>query len=366
MTTFSIGTPVGRWAGFGPYYAMFPVSFAFEVVREHCPIGGRVFDPFAGRGTSIFAAAAQEREGVGIELNPVGWVFSSTKLNPADENAVLGRLREIGAATCESDEMDALPEFFCCCYSPRVLRFLLAARRELRWRETQVDRTLMALLLVYLHAKVGSGLSNQMRQSKAMSPPYAIRWWRQREMNPPDIDPVAWMEDRIRWRYRPGLPTLCQSRILLDDSNRLNDNSLRDATINRGASFDLLFTSPPYFAITNYHYDQWLRLWLLGGAPRPVAAQERSRGRYESKAAYRQLLEKVFANCAPLLRANATVYVRTDARSFTRETTEVVLRETFPGKRLEIFERPYSKSTQTSLYGDKANKPGEVDIVLRA
>ena len=31
----------------------------------------------------------------------------------------------------------------------------------------------------------------------------------------------------------------------------------------------LLITSPPYSNVTNYYYDQWLRLWLLGGPEYP-------------------------------------------------------------------------------------------------
>jgi len=373
MSVPTIGTPVGRWAGLGPYYAMFPVSFAFQVVRDHCPAGGRVFDPFAGRGSSIYAAAAQERTGVGIELNPVGWVYSRAKLHPASERAVLHRLKEMGTLARVHDRRPhwaspasfPMPEFFHFCYSARVLRFLLICRHELKWRTSKTDATLMALLMVYLHAKAGSGLSNQMRQSKAMSPPYAVRWWKEHGTQPPDIDPVEWLEQRICWRYKVGLPGLVAGRVLLADSTRRVAQLSRAVCDGHEAAFDLLFTSPPYFAVTNYHYDQWIRLWLLGNEPYPVAAQERSRGRHESKVAYHQLIESVFANSIPLLSPHATLYIRTDARDFTRTTTEAILRRLFPRKEMEIVERPYTKKTQTSLFGDAQVKPGEVDIILR-
>jgi tRNA G46 methylase TrmB len=77
-------------------------------------------------------------------------------------------------------------------------------------------------------------------------------------------------------------------------------------------------------------------------------------------------LEKVFQGCAKTLKSNALVYVRTDARSFTKETTVQVLQEVFPKKDLEIVDRPISKETQTALYGDKSKKPGEVDIILHS
>jgi hypothetical protein len=369
MTAPSIGTPVGRWAGLGPYYAMFPVEFAFQVVREYCPANGHVFDPFAGRGSSIYAAAAQDRGGLGIELNPVGWVYSQAKLHPASEGAVLRRLQELGGLSAVhrrsvAQQARHLPEFFHFCYAPRVLRFLLTARRELCWQTSQTDATLMAILLVYLHAKAGGGLSNQMRQSKAMSPPYAVRWWREHGTEAPDVDPVLWLKERIEWRYATGLPSLHRAGVWLGDSTRQASQVTRCISRGHAHRFNLLFTSPPYFAITNYQYDQWLRLWLLGGAPYPVAAEERSRGRFESKVAYRQLMQSVFSQSAPLLRRDAVIYVRTDAREFTRTTSETVLREVFPDKQIEIKERPYSKTTQTSLFGDKSSKPGEVDMVL--
>src|SRR5918996_3324938 len=55
-------TAADRWAGIGPYYAMFPVWFADAVVREFTVPGDVVVDPFAGRGTSIFSASVQGRE----------------------------------------------------------------------------------------------------------------------------------------------------------------------------------------------------------------------------------------------------------------------------------------------------------------
>jgi hypothetical protein len=97
--------------------------------------------------------------------------------------------------------------------------------------------------------------------------------------------------------------------------------------------------------------------------PKPSSNQwER---KFESKVAYRQLLKKVFESCAKSLKRDAVIYVRTDARKFTLETTRDILTDTFPQKRMYILCRPYTKATQTALYGDKTSKPGEIDIVMR-
>ena len=76
------------------------------------------------------------------------------------------------------------------------------------------------------------------------------------------------------------------------------------------AKANLLFTSPPYRAITNYHYDQWLRLWLLGGPPNALLNGNGRGGKFEGRDSYRRLLERVFAGAARVLEDDATVYVR--------------------------------------------------------
>jgi hypothetical protein len=343
---------------------MFPIDFALNVIEKYTQPGDHVLDPFVGRGSSIYAAAAMGRTGCGIEINPVGWLYSMVKLRPTTQGRVLKRLQEIRlAASGVNVEQAKLSTFFEWAYACAVLRFLITAREELRWKESKVDRTLMAFILIYLHGHRLSSLSNQMRDSKAMAPDYAVRWWQERDMHPPEIDPVAFLEQRIVWRYTKGYPEL-EGDILLGDSvGLLTSNRLRQG-LNR--PFDLLFTSPPYFGITNYHYDQWLRLWMLGQSPTPRRPGGRGRWqrKFESQSDYRELLSRVFRGAARRLHEEAVVFVRTDARPFTLSTTIEALRIAFPNKNLTEERRPVNGRTQTILYGDHSKKPGEVDIVL--
>ena len=226
----------------------------------------------------------------------------------------------------------------------------------------------MALLLVHLHGKMGAAMSNQLRQTKAMSPQYAVRWWEEHDLKPPDIDPVAFMKARLAWRYAKGVPEVQCGRVYLGDSiEKLPQlwQKVEDGSLTRAS---LLFTSPPYYAITNYHYDQWLRLWLLGGPPNALRNGNGLGGKFEARESYRRLLECVFSKTARLLEEDATVYVRTDAREFTYLTTVAVLRRVFPDKHLDEVRRPLLKVSQTRLFG-KARPPGgssgEVDLILR-
>lgn len=358
-------TAADRWAGIGPYYAMFPVSFADAVIHEFTAPGDVVLDPFAGRGTSIFSASVQGRVGVGIELNPVGWAYARMKLSPAPREAVEERIYELGTRTeyyCHAD--DELPEFFKLCFAPRVRRFPLAAREHLDWRRNKTDRTTMALLLVHLHGKRTDSLSNQMRQSKSMSPNYAIRWWQQRRMSPPSLDPVSFLMRKLDWRYAKGVPEAAHSHVYLGDSVTRLPQLVARARSGKMPCASLLFTSPPYFHLTNYHYDQWLRLWLLGGPPSAARIGGRHRGKFESRAAYRALLARVFGAAAHIMKRNGVVYVRTDRRAFTYQTTVEVLGEVFPHKKLLRLARPVQGPTQTQLFGNGRSQPGEVDLIL--
>jgi hypothetical protein len=222
----------------------------------------------------------------------------------------------------------------------------------------------MALLLVSLHGKRDNSLSNQMRQTKSMSPAYAIKWWRERQLLPPELEPLEFMLKRLVWRYAKGVPKVLKSHVYLGDSTKILSHISRYLGSDHKRA-RLLLTSPPYFGITNYHYDQWLRLWLLGGLPTPRRIGGMYKGKFENLHQYRSLLLSVFSSAKPLLTENAVVYVRTDRRKLTLRITAEVLREVFPNRRLRYKYRPYTRPTQTNLFGHAEPKIGEMDLVIR-
>lgn len=358
-------SPEARWAGVGPYYAMFPTRFADHVVTTFTEKGDTILDPFSGRGTALFSAAVTGRHALGVEINPVGWVYAATKLAPAERWRAEARTAEIGRlASRFRDAAKKLPPFFRSCFTLDVRAFLLAARRHLDWRNSVVDRTVMAILLIDLHGKRDFALSNQMRQTKSMSPDYAIRWWREQELRPPDRDPVEFVRGKIAWRYARGMPNTVESHVYLADStHRLGGlRSVAKRLAPKGVR--LLFTSPPYLGITNYHYDQWLRLWLLGGPPVPKSTGDKHRGRFSHPDHFRSLILSAFTRATDLLAPDATIYVRTDRRPATARVTRDVLSQVFPNHTIKRRIRPIRGNTQTRLFGNGAPLDGEVDLLL--
>jgi hypothetical protein len=355
-----------RWVSVGPYYAMFPTTFVDRVIDRYTNRKDQILDPFAGRSTSIFLGALNGRPSIGIEISPVGWIYGKTKLSPARGTAVVKRLDEIAELAHDLPENagDNLPEFYSYCFSRESIRFLLTARAHLDWRHKKVDRTLMTLILIDLHGVRGRSFSNQMRQSRAMSPDYSISWWRARGLTPPEINPQEFLKKKIKWRYAKGVPEITNGSVWLGDSTTLMRHVTNNVSNGRLKRIKLLFTSPPYMEISDYHRDQWLRLWLLGGEPLPHRNQEQYRNNFSSPPKYRQLLASVFGQASEVMSQYGYVYVRTDAREQTFEITHDVLREYFPHWSERVIKRPFGRQTQTALYGDKSLKPGERDIVL--
>jgi hypothetical protein len=194
-----------------------------------------------------------------------------------------------------------------------------------------------------------------------MAPDYSVAWWHENGFSvPPDIDPVAFLNERIRWRYLKGAPSWTASNLRLGDCRTV----LRRQRSSMDERFQLLLTSPPYRGVTSYYYDQWLRLWLLGEAAHPTRVGEKWKGKFEDAEQYRQLLFDAFGACRRLMRSDAIIYVRTDARPQTLDITAEALYAAFPLWRETRMPAPYVRATQTSLFGDHGSKPGEVDIIL--
>ena len=353
LTGFS--TAESRWARLGPYYAMFPVDFVRNVIHNFSQCGETVLDPFCGRGTAPYVAMISDRGAIGCDINPVAWVYAAAKTDPHPSFAdVERRIREIAAAVKVHDRRPAT-EFQKLAYGPKVLGFINSARRELRWRESRLDRTVAAFLLHYLHAKLGQGLSNQLRPTRAMCPDYSVRWWRKHGLvSPPNLDPVSFLIERAAWRYALGIPDRAGSACLA-----LGDAA--DALPELEARAALVLTSPPYVGVTNYRSDNWLRLWALGEGPPRV---DWSNGhKFTNPGGYEAMLEGVLQAARTRARSDAVWYLRVDARERTLAVVRRVTAALLPAHRRYERPSPSPRRTQTALYGDHSAKPGDIDLV---
>ncbi|WP_419166799.1 DNA methyltransferase [Candidatus Palauibacter sp.] len=338
----------------GRYYAMFPAPFVTRAVTTFTAPGDVVLDPFSGRGNAPFVAAALGRPAVAVDIQPVAWLFTAAKLLPAQQpKRVLARVRAIERAVRPVDRRSR-SRFETMAWAPAVRGFLKAARRELDWRNSRVDRTLMAFVALHMQDSYPKGLSNRFSPTVAHSASYAVRWWTARGLlTPPATDPVAFLTDRIARRYAFGLPAMAPSKPFLGDA-RLK---LAQLTPCRAK---LLITSPPYHDVTDYWNDHWIRLWILG---EPLRKNWRRTQKHTNLKEYRSLMTTVFQRAKRHLRDDGVVLVRCGAKKRTAETCEQAIREAWPTKRVLSGRTRVERRGVASGYGHGAKVVEEIDIV---
>lgn len=287
---------------------MFPETFVRRNVLAWSRPDDLILDPFSGRGTTVFESLLNGRRGLGCDINPVAVCLSKAKATPPLYADVVRRLKSLAKKgngfTGRSPEMQG--EFFRLCFHEETLRQILFLKKALKWREDPTDCFIAALALGALHGESHRSelcLSNRMPRTISTKPAYSVRWWRERGCLPPRRDVFAILNTLAAYRYGSPLPPV-KGRVVEGDARKAS--SLLRAYRGR---VKLVITSPPYLDITDYHEDQWLRLWFLGGPAKPVTRQGKD-DRHRGTATYWQFLREAWKGVVPLLDDRAQVVIR--------------------------------------------------------
>ena len=312
---------------------MFPESF----VEKHLAaskLDGLVFDPFCGRGTTVFESLIRERRSAGCDVHQVAFCVAGAKSDPPTRSEVLARVSalEEESRSCRAiASTGELAEFFHLCFAPSTYRQVLFLRERLDWRKDRTDRFVAALCLGALHGESHRSpnyFSNRMPRTISTKPAYSVRWWRERGYEPPTRDVFAILIRMADFRFR-SVPPDGRGEVALADA--------RDAAQTfphlAGRVTDII-TSPPYIDTTNYREDQWLRLWFLG--QEATSRHPHGDGRHCSFEEYKTFLAESWAGIAPLLAREARIVVRIGGRKLTMEAA----RESLLNSLEEGLERP--------------------------
>jgi uncharacterized protein (UPF0335 family) len=297
-----------RFHSICPYFAMFPESFVRRNLLAWSKRDDIVLDPFCGRGTTIFESLLNGRKAIGCDTNPVAFCLSRAKAAPPTLTDVLERIGTLESefAGYVSNAKELNDEFFTLCFHKDTLRQVVYLRKKLDWRTDQVDCFIGALALGCLHGeshRTELCFSNRMPRTISTKPAYSVRWWRERHCLPPQRDVFSILRKGARYRYESPRPAII-GRVVEGDARKAG-------TLLRGyrERVRLVITSPPYLDITDYHEDQWLRLWFLGGSSKPATGQGKD-DRHRRVEAYWQFLREAWAGIAPLLHRSAQVVIR--------------------------------------------------------
>lgn len=226
----------------------------YFVLRYSKP-GDTVLDPFSGKGTLPLEACLNGRRGIGNDLAPEAYVLTRSKVNAVSVSKVQKTALEI-REVWRPDEHDPRTEigevrvFF----SDYTLRQILAIRELLSCEDSDTANFLKALMIGILHGPSSIHLSVPCSHSFSMSPGYVRRYSRVHGLVKPRRDVLDCLVEKSRRVLSDGLPTK-RGRATMSEARSLQMDD---------ESVDLIVTSPPYFNMQTYAWDNWLRLWFLG------------------------------------------------------------------------------------------------------
>jgi hypothetical protein len=343
---------------------MFPEDFVAKQIFAYTERGDTVFDPFCGRGTTVFESLINHRPAYGVDINPVAACISGAKADVPTLVAVRTRLEELANEFSKHEEVAGpAGEFFKWCFHSRTLQEILFLREVLDWKESRVDRFIAAIVLSCLHGeshKSQNCLSNRMPRTISTKPEYSVRWWSEKGLLPPERNTFNILK-------RVAVFRLSSQKVPLRGAVKLRDAR----TANRGfpklrESVKLIVTSPPYLDTTDYAEDQWLRLWFLGGAERPLVHKNRD-DRHTSLDLYWKFLGEAWAGCEPLMREDAIVVVRVGGTRLRKDDLLEGLKKTlqigFAERRIEPLHSGVTtemKNRQTNAFRP-GTQPGRVE-----
>ncbi|MCS7135586.1 MAG: DNA methyltransferase [Nitrososphaerota archaeon] len=233
----------------------FPPALAHYFVKKYSRRGDIVLDPFSGKGTLPLEACLNGRVGIGNDLAPEAYVITRAKVNPVtlyDVKEWICKTREKWSP--ESYDVDEVSDDVRVFFSKYTLRQILAIREILMDDDSDLANFIKALMCGILHGPTKIHLSIPCSHAFSMSPKYIRRFAKKNGLKKPRRDVLKCLLMKAERVLADGLPKV-RGMATMEDARKL---TLEDESVN------LIVTSPPYFNMQTYAWDNWLRLWFLG------------------------------------------------------------------------------------------------------
>jgi|APSaa5957512535_1039671.scaffolds.fasta_scaffold28499_1 hypothetical protein len=280
------------------YMAMFPPALPHYFIRRFTEPGDIVLDPFSGRGTTALEAIAQDRIGIGNDLNDLAYVLTKGKLaNPRLEN-MMKRLDylEDGFRRNEwmrnSGKMQPIPKKIRMIFHRETMRQLMYLRQELDWKNEDVDSFLVMVLMGAMHGQSPGFLSLNMPNTFSMGWNYIKKYIAKHNLKPPNRNAFEIIRHRCKRFLKngqlPGEGFAIHGDVRnLSESKQIANNSVK-----------MIFSSPPYLKVIKYGLYNWIRLWWLIGEHKSI--DDKLDDEHSIKP-YLNFMKDVFETTLPLL-----------------------------------------------------------------
>ena len=299
----------------------FPPSLVRYFILKYSSPNDVVCDPFSGKGTLPLEALIQGRIGIGNDVSPEAFVLTKAKVSKIKIKDLFKFLNglevQMGFLKSTKGTGWKVRTF----YSNYTLKQILEIRTLLQESKGKYANFVSALILDILHGSSKNSLSLSCSHSYSMSPNYVKKYAKEHQLKKPKRDVIECLRNNAMERLADGIPKKkgmainCDSRKL-----KLNDDSV-----------DLIVTSPPYFAVQTYAYDNWLRHWFLGYDYKEV---NKSLVNTNSEKRYGEFMEDSFKEMFRILKKDKKCFVIIgDVKKKTKEGDIIINTANFLAKR---------------------------------
>ena len=289
--------------GICPYFTMFPIAYPVGILNNtKC---ATVLDPFSGRGTTLFASRMFGYSAFGIDSNPVAIAITKAKLSTATVDDIMKTLKL--ALNTAKDCAVPQSDFWERAYDKRVLEQICRIRTYLLEHDGFSEDALRGIMLGALHGPKTKDLNNagylgnQMPRTYAPKPRYSINYWTIHNISPDFVAIEKVIYKRAVRYYTDVMPDI-NYQIIYGDARETKH-------FEKFPPISTVITSPPYYGMTTYYTDQWLRNWFLGGPDSPVGILNKQIN-HSSPEEFSLSLSQVWNNCAKASGKGAKMYVR--------------------------------------------------------
>ncbi|MBF0209613.1 MAG: site-specific DNA-methyltransferase [Desulfamplus sp.] len=317
-----------------------------------------VYDPFAGRGTTIIESALLGRRVVSNDLNPLSKILCRPRLFVPDLESIGKRLNDIPLTNHESD-ID-LSMF----YNSKTLKEIISikeyiANKEQQSQDDDVDSWIKMVATNRLTGhSTGFFSVYTLPPNQAVSPQNQIKINAKRNQIPPYRDTkkiiIKKTKDLIKNLTSKQIKTLRDignSSIFLNkdatDTNEIPDNSIQ-----------LTVTSPPFLDVVQYADDNWLRCWFNNIEPDKVGKNITMSKKIED---WNEVMSRVFKQLYRVTKVNGYVAfevgeVRNGKIKLDEHIAVIGIEQGFSCKGIMINEQVFTKTA--NIWGVSNNKKG--------
>jgi len=222
-----------------------------------------VYDPFAGRGTTLIEAALLARNVIGNDVNPLSRILTLPRLSVPSVSDVESRLSLIPINKSLSNKID-LSMF----YHPKTLHEILSIRQYLqtRSRKNLEDKIESWIRMVATNRLTGHSKGffsvYSLPPNQAMSAEKQLKINKLRKQKPEFRD----TKELILRKTKSLLSDISNQQIYnLSQASQKTlflTKDARETSEIKSGSVQLTVTSPPFLDVVQYAEDNWLRCWF--------------------------------------------------------------------------------------------------------